>query len=88
MVKRITKSYIKIKDEARRLATREDDMGKTWKEYFEDLYNVNKVEWVVANMHGFEGARRGNNFGGLPVRRTKIKMRVKRYNIRGQSSQK
>ena len=42
---------------------------KTWKEYFEDPFNVDTEKWVAVNVwfSGFNGVRRGNYFGGKPV---------------------
>ena len=35
-------------------------MRKIWKEYFEDLYNIDTEEQVAVHMYGFDGIRRGN----------------------------
>ena len=40
--------YIRIKERAGRLEIGEDDLQKTWEEYFEDIYNV-----VTVTMCGF-----------------------------------
>ena len=42
----------------------EDDLWKTWNEYFEDLYNMDTEAGVTVNMGSFEGTRRGKFFGG------------------------
>ena len=39
-------SYSRIKDVRERLAQGEDEVRKIWKEYFEDLYNVDTQEQV------------------------------------------
>ena len=38
-----------------RLAQGEDEVRKIWKEYFEDLYNINTQEEVAVHMCGFDG---------------------------------
>ena len=50
----------------------------TWKEYFEDLYNVETEEEVTINRWSFDGARRGNYFGEEPVSRNEVEVRVKK----------
>ena len=50
----------------------EKDVGKTWKEYFEDLYNMDTKDQVTVNMCCFYGNRRGNCFGREPVSRTSV----------------
>ena len=44
----------------------EDEARKVWKEYFEELYNIDThtQEEAAVHMCGFEGIRRGNYFGG------------------------
>ena len=60
-------SYSGIKDGNGRLAQGEDEVLKIWKEYFEDLYNIDNQEQVAVNMWGFDWIRRSNYFGGLPI---------------------
>ena len=48
----------------------------TWKEYFEDLYNLDTQEQVPVHMCVIYGFRRGNYFGGEPIRRTEVEVRV------------
>ena len=36
----------------------DDYARKTWKEYFEDMYNVNSKERVAVNMCGLDGANK------------------------------
>ena len=43
---------------------------------YEDLYNIVTQEQVKVHMCGFDGVRRGNYFGGEPIRRTEVKVRV------------
>ena len=51
-------------------------MRKIWKDYFEDLYNLVTQEEVAVHMYGFGGIRRGNYFGGEPIGRVKVDVRV------------
>ena len=53
----------KIKDEKGRLAQGEDEVRRIWKEYFEDLYNIDNQEQVAIHICGFDWIRRGNYFG-------------------------
>ena len=41
-----------------------------------DLHNINTQQQVAVHMIGFDGIQRGNYFGGEPVRRTEVKVRV------------
>ena len=61
------------------LVLREDEMGRIWKEYFEDLYNIDTQEEVAFQMCDFDGVRRGNYFGGEPIRRTGVEVRVGKF---------
>ena len=62
----------------------EDDLRKTRKEYFEDLYNLDIEERAAVNMFDFDDDRRGNYYGdsqsvGLKwkrVKNLKVKMRL------------
>ena len=47
----------------------EDEVRKIWREYFEDLYNIDAQKEVAVHMWGFDGIRRGNYFGGEPTGR-------------------
>ena len=60
---RRVKNCIKIKDRTRKFTVEEHDVWKTWKEYFEDQYDVKTEEQAVTNMWGFYGARNDNYFG-------------------------
>ena len=41
------KSYIRIKYGNGRLTLGEDEVGRIWKDYFEDLYNIDSQEQVA-----------------------------------------
>ena len=49
---------------------------KIWKEYFEDLYNIDTGEEVAVHKCGFDGIRRGNYFRGEPIERVEVNVRV------------
>ena len=51
-------------------------MRKMWKEYFEDLYNIDTQEQVAIHMCGFDWIWRGNYFGGEPIERTEVEVSV------------
>ena len=53
----------------------EDEVRKFWKEYFEDLYNIDTQEQVQSTC-GFDGIQRGNYFGGEPIGRADVEVRV------------
>ena len=48
-------SRIKVGNE--RLAQGEDEMQRIWKEYFEDLYNIDTQEQIAVQMYGFDSER-------------------------------
>ena len=54
----------------------EVELRRIWKEYYEDLYNIDTEERVAVHMRRLYGVRRGNYFGGEPVRRTEVEVRV------------
>ena len=60
-------SFSRIKDGNGKLAHEEDEVRKIWKEYFEDLYNIDSQEQIAVHMCGFYGIWRGNYFGGEPI---------------------
>ena len=60
-------SCSRIKNGNGRLVQGEDEARKIWKEYFEDLYNIDTQEEIAVHMCGFDGIRRGNYFGGEPI---------------------
>ena len=69
-------SCSRIKDGNGMLAQGEDKVRKIWKEYFEDLYNIDTQGQVVVHMCGFDGIRRVNYFGGEPIERAEVEVRV------------
>ena len=56
-------------------------MRKTWKKYFEVLYNIDTQEEVAVQMCGFDGIRRTNYFGGEPIRRAEVELIVGKLKI-------
>ena len=73
---RKVESCNRVKDGNRRLAQGEDEARKIWKEYVEDLYNIDTQEEVAVHMCGFDGIRRGNYFGGKLIERAEVEVRV------------
>ena len=51
-------------------------MQRIWKEYFEDLYNIDTQEQVAVHMCGFDKVLRGNYFGREPIKRTDVEVSV------------
>ena len=62
-------SFSIIMDRNRRSAQGEDGVQRIWKEYFEQLYNIDTQVQVAVQMCGFDGIRRDNYFGGEPIGR-------------------
>ena len=62
----------RIKDGNWRLAQGENEVRMIWKEYFENLYNIDTEGQVAVHMCGFDGIRRGNYFGGEPTGRAEV----------------
>ena len=54
-------------------------MQKIWKEYFEYLYNIYTLEQVAVHMCGFDGIRRVSCFGGEPIGRAEVEVRVGKF---------
>ena len=50
-------SCSRIKGGNGRSAQGEDEIRRIWKEYFEDLYNIDNQEQVVVHMCGIDGIR-------------------------------
>ena len=50
----------------------EVEVRRIWKEYFDDLYNIDTQKQVAVHMCGFDGARRGKYFGGESIGRTEF----------------
>ena len=69
-------SCSRIKDGNGKLAQEEDEVRKIWKDYLEDLYDIDTHEQVAVHMCGFDGIRRGNYFGGEPIGRAEVEVRV------------
>ena len=65
-----------IKDGNGRLALEEVEVRRIWKEYFEDLYNIDTQEQVAVHMWGFDGVRRGIYFREEPIRTTEVEVRM------------
>ena len=57
------------------MAQGEDESKKIWKEYFEDLCNIDTQGEVAVHMCGFNGIRRDNYFGGVPIGRAEVEVR-------------
>ena len=53
---------------------REYKLRRTWKGYFEGLYNI---YLVALHISGFGGAQRNNYFGRDPVNRTEVEVNEK-----------
>ena len=47
-----------------------------WNDYFKDLYNIDTKEQVAFHMFVFDGIRRGNYFGGEPIGRAEVEMKI------------
>ena len=60
---------IRIKDGNGRLALEEAEVCSILKKYYEDLYNIDSQE--------FDGVQRGNHFGGKPIRRAEVEVRLR-----------
>ena len=71
-------SCTKIKDVMGRLAQEEGEVRKIWKEYFENLYNIDTQEKIAVHMCSFDGILKGNYFRGRQIRRTEIEVRVRK----------
>ena len=69
-------SCSRIKDKNGRLEQGEGEVRRIWKDYFENLYNIDTQEKVAVHMCGFYGIRRGNYFGGEPIGRADVEVRV------------
>ena len=66
----------RVKDGNGRVAQGEDAVKKIWKEYFEDLYNIDTQGEVAVHMCGFDGNRRGNYFGGESIGKAEVEVRM------------
>ena len=54
-------------------------MRRVWKDYFQDLYNIDTEEQVTVQMCFFDGNRRVNYLGGEPIRRAEVEVRVWKF---------
>ena len=57
-------------------------MQRIWKDYSEDLYNIETQEHIAVHMYGMDGVQRGNYFGGTPSRRTEVGVSVRQLKNR------
>ena len=48
-------SCSRIKNENGRLALGDDEVQSIWKDYFEDLYNIDSQGQIAVHMCGFDG---------------------------------
>ena len=69
----------RIKDGNWRLVLGSAEVRRSWKEYYEDLYNIDTQEEVTVLMSGFDEVRRGNYFGGEPIRKTEVEVKVGKF---------
>ena len=52
----------RMNDRNGRLALGKDEVRRIWKEYFEDLYNIDTQDQGTIHMCGFDGVQLGNYF--------------------------
>ena len=76
---RKVENYNRIKDGNGRLVLEAAELRMIWKEYYEDLYNIDTQEEVAVHMCGFDEVVRSNYFEGEPIRRTEIEVRVGKF---------
>ena len=69
-------NFNRIKDGNGRLVLEEAEVRKIWKEYYEDLYNIDTQEQVAVHLCDFDEVWRGNYFEGQPIGRAKVEVRV------------
>ena len=55
-----------------------------WKDYFENLYNIDTQEKVAVHMCGFDGIQRGNYFIGEPIKITEQEVRMEKMQSQGE----
>ena len=84
---RKVESCSRIKDRNMTLA-QEDEVRRIWKDYFEDLCNIDTQGEVAVHMCYFDGIQRSNYFGGEPIGRAEVEMRVEKLHIRIRSQEK
>ena len=66
-------SCSRIKDGNERLAQGRDEVRRIWKEYFEDLYNIDTQDQAAVHMSGFDGVRRVNYLGESQLEELKLR---------------
>ena len=71
---RKVESCNRIKDGNGRLAQGQDKLQWIWKEYLKIC--IDSQEQVAVHICGYDGIRRGNYFGGEPIRIAEFQMRV------------
>ena len=52
------------------MALESAELRSILEQYDEDTCNIDTQEQVAVHMCGFDGVRKGNYFGGEPIRRT------------------
>ena len=72
-------SCSRVKDGNGRLTQGEDEVKRCWNEYFEHLYNKYTQEQAAVHMCGFDGIWRGTYFGGEPIGRAEVEVRVGKF---------
>ena len=65
-----------IKDGNGRLQLGEDEVRRIWKDYFEDMHNIDTKEQGVAHICVFDGVQIVNYFERDPIRRFEVEMKV------------
>ena len=73
---RRVESRSRIKDGNGRLTQEDEEVRIIWKEYIEDLYNVDSQKHMAVHICVFDQIRRGNYFGGEPIERAEDEVRV------------
>ena len=66
----------RIKDGNRRLALEDAKVRRIWKKYYEHLYNIDTQEQVEVHIFDFDWVRRSTYFGGEPIKRAEVEVRV------------
>ena len=54
----------------------DEEVQRIQREYFEDVYNVDTQGQVAVYMCDFDGIQKDNYFGGEPIGRVEVEMRV------------
>ena len=70
------KGWSIIEDGNGRLALGEAEVRRIRKKYFEDLYNINTKTYIAVHMCGLDGVQRGNYFGGEPIKKAEVEVKV------------